>query len=62
MCRGKEPDLDASSIGASRRCAREEVGLVLSRAVDPEMLVGPTPVRDAGQQLTGMMLKRIPQR
>ena len=46
--RGKELDLDASIIEESRRCAREDVGLILSRAVDPARLGGPTPVRDAG--------------
>jgi len=46
--RGKEPDLDAEIINESRRCAREDVALILSRAVDPARLGGPTPVRDAG--------------
>jgi hypothetical protein len=46
--RGKELDLDASIIEESRRCAREDVGFILSRAVDPARLGGPTPVREAG--------------
>ena len=46
--RGKELDLDAEIIEESRRCAREDAGLILSRAVDPARLGGPTPVRDAG--------------
>jgi len=53
--RGKKLDLDARSIGESRRCARENAGLILSRAVDPARLGGPVKkkkkkyVRDAGQ-------------
>ena len=35
-------------IEESRRCAREDAGLILSRAVDPAKPGGPTPVRDAG--------------
>jgi len=46
--RGKELDLDAKIIEESRCCAREDAGLILSRAVDPARLGGPTPVRDAG--------------
>ena len=57
--RGKELDLDAEIIEESRRCAREDAGLILSRAVDPARLGGP--VRDAGQLLIDMMLTRIPQ-
>ena len=46
--RGIELDLDAKIIEEPQRCAREGAGLILSRAVDPARLGGPTPVRDAG--------------
>ena len=46
--RGKELNLDAKIIEKSRRCTRKGAGLILSRAVDPAGLGGPTPVRDAG--------------
>ena len=47
-CRLYELGLDTSIVEGSRRCAREDSGSALSRAVGPSNLGGPTPVRDAG--------------